>query len=204
MDRAATRAALIAFCLIAGTAAAPQPRDTESPRRVGFDEGWRFQKGDTAGAERVDFNDDEWRRLDLPHDWAIEGPFDEKFGPPRGALPFYGVAWYRKHFVLAPAAGRFYSVEFDGAMSNARVFLNGHELGARPYGYIGFSFDLTPHLRAGSEGNVLVSRRGTLSPRVARQHWSGSRCALGHVRHDAASVGREGDGSHPHRDTEPE
>ena len=170
MDRASgNRAALIAFCIAVATSAAPQPHDVTPPRRVSFDNDWRFQKGDPAGAERIDFNDGDWRRLDVPHDWAIEGPFDEKFGPPRGALPFYGVAWYRKHFVIpAATAGRFYSVEFDGAMSNARVFLNGRELGVRPYGYIGFSFDLTPHLRSGPEGNVLAVR---LAPEDQSSRW---------------------------------
>jgi beta-galactosidase len=145
------------------------PLDVGTERRVSLDEDWRFQKGEAEGAERADFDDKAWRRLDLPHDWAIEGPFDRKYGPERGALPFFGVGWYRKHFTL-PASGRdrFYSIEFDGAMANARVWLNGHELGSRPYGYIGFSFDLTPHLRFGDDDNVLAVR---LAPKDLSSRW---------------------------------
>jgi beta-galactosidase len=105
----------------------------------------------------------------LPHDWAIEGPFDKKYNPNCGGLPFFGVAWYRKHFTLPAAVkGRYYSIEFDGAMSNARVFLNGKELGQRPYGYIGFSFDLNLLLKFGSEENVLAVR---LAPEDQSSRW---------------------------------
>src|SRR5512138_1086320 len=117
-------------------------------RRVSFDAGWRFLKADAPGADQPGFDDAAWRRLDLPHDWAIEGPFDPKYSPHNGALPYYGVGWYRKHFsVPASVRGKYLSVEFDGAMANSRIWLNGVEIGGRPYGYIGFSVDLTPHLR---------------------------------------------------------
>ena len=89
-------------------------------RRTSLNEGWRFHKGDAAGAEQPDFDDAGWRALDLPHDWAIEGPFDSKYNPETGGLPIYGTAWYRKHFTMpADGRGKFYSVEFDGAMSNS-------------------------------------------------------------------------------------
>jgi len=140
-----------------------------SARRLSLDRDWRFSRGEAPGAERPEFADAGWRLLDVPHDWAIEGPFDRQFGPHRGALPFHGVAWYRKHFDLPEAArGRFFSVEFDGAMAHARVWLNGHELGGRPYGYIGFSFDLTAHLRFGEETNVLAVR---LAPKDQSSRW---------------------------------
>ena len=104
-------------------------------RRSSFDENWKFLKGDAGGAEQPAFDDKGWRTLDLPHDWAIEGPFDVKFGPTTGGLPIFGTGWYRKHFsVPAAERGKFYSIEFDGAMSNSTVWLNGHELGGRPYG----------------------------------------------------------------------
>ena len=91
----------------------------------------------------AEFDDARWRVLDLPHDWAIEGPFDPAISPHQGALPYFGVAWYRKRFEVPESArGRYYSLEIDGAMSNATVFLNGRELGGRPYGYIGFAVDL--------------------------------------------------------------
>src|SRR5512134_1566447 len=96
-----------AFMVCAATAAAQVPGPAE--RRISIDAGWRFSKGDPAGAERPDFADASWRLLDVPHDWAIEGPFDPKISPHQGSLPFFGVAWYRKHFdVPAAAKGRHY------------------------------------------------------------------------------------------------
>jgi beta-galactosidase len=142
---------------------------TFGERRLSFNEGWRFFKGEAASAEQVEFADSAWRALDLPHDWAIEGPFDRKYNPHCGGLPFYGVGWYRKRFTLPETArGKYYSIEFDGAMSNSRVWLNGRELGGRPYGYIGFAFDLTPHLRFGKQVNVLAVR---LAPEDASSRW---------------------------------
>ena len=138
-------------------------------RHISFNEGWRFLKGEAEGAEKPDFADSAWRTLDLPHDWAIEGPFDPKISPHSGALPFFGVGWYRRHFNLAESArGRYFAIEFDGAMANSRVWLNGQELGGRPYGYIGFSFDLTPFLRFGSQENILAVR---LAPEDQSSRW---------------------------------
>jgi beta-galactosidase len=141
----------------------------QSRDRAGFDAAWKFFKGDPAGAERADFDDSSWRILDIPHDWAIEGAFDPKYNPHTGGLDIAGVGWYRKHFRV-PATGRrrHYAIEFDGAMANARVFLNGRELGERPYGYIGFSFDLTPHLRLGEGDNVVAVR---LAPEEDSSRW---------------------------------
>ena len=171
------RSVWVAVCLaVAGLAdqQAQTPRSgaqtiaVGSERRVGLNEDWRFFKGDATGAERPDFDDSSWRALDIPHDWAIEGPFDRKFSPHQGALPYHGVGWYRKAFVLAvETRGRRVAVEFDGAMSNSRVWINGTALGGRPYGYIGFSFDLTPHLKY-DEPNVLAVR---LAPEDESSRW---------------------------------
>jgi beta-galactosidase len=151
-------------------------------RRVSFDHDWRFQKGELPGAAAAGFDDARWRRLDLPHDWAIEGPFDAKISPHVGSLPAYGIAWYRKRFVVpADAKGRFFSIELDGAMSNATVYLNGKELGGRPYGYIGFSFDLTPHLVYGGE-NVIAVR---LAPEPESSRWYPGAGLYRHVWIDA-------------------
>ena len=137
-------------------------------RRTSFNQDWKFFKGEAPGAEKSGFDDKAWRSLDLPHDWAIEGPFAQEHGPHQGALPYYGTGWYRKQFkVPADGAGRCYAIEFDGAMSNARVWLNGAELGGRPYGYIGFGFDLTPHLEFGKE-NVIAVR---LTPEKDSSRW---------------------------------
>jgi beta-galactosidase len=119
---------------------APRTRDS-------FDLAWKFQRGDYPGAQEPGFSDAGWRSLDLPHDWSIEGPYsaDEKA---QGSLPT-GIAWYRKRFrAPAPAAGRTVTLEFDGVYQNSEVWINGHYLGKRPYGYISFCYDLTPHLLA--------------------------------------------------------
>ena len=144
--------------------AVPSPRE-----RRPFNDGWRFFKGEATGAERPEFRDAQWTELRLPHDWAIEGPFDSHINPHTGALPFFGTGWYRKAFTI-PESGRerFYTIEFDGAMSNSRVWLNGQDLGGRPYGYIGFTFDLTPHLQFGGRPNVLAVR---LMPEERSSRW---------------------------------
>jgi beta-galactosidase len=138
-------------------------------RRQSFNEGWRFWKGDAPGAEAASFRDADWRVVRLPHDWAIEGPFDSKFNPHTGGLPISGTGWYRKSFTVPDSLkGKLLTVEFDGVMANARVWLNGKEIGARPYGYIGFSVDLTPHLHFGAEPNVLAVR---VSPEDRSSRW---------------------------------
>src|SRR6516225_4330612 len=98
---------------------------------VDFDSDWRFFKGEPAPG----FDDSTWRTVRVPHDWSIEGPFDEKnlTGQGGGFLPA-GVGWYRKHFT-APANRRVF-IEFDGVMANSEVSINGRLLGKRPYGYV--------------------------------------------------------------------
>jgi beta-galactosidase len=161
------RAAGLILLAVATVAAASEVRFGDE-RRIAFNDGWRFTKGDAAGADQPGFSDSAWRSLDLPHDWAIEGPFDSKYDARCGGLPFYGIAWYRKRFTLpATVKGRYLSIEFDGVMSNSRVWLNGKELGSRPYGYIGFAFDLTGALRYGDE-NVLAVR---VAPEDRSSRW---------------------------------
>jgi beta-galactosidase len=138
------------------------------PARVtnAFDSDWRFLKGDAPGAERPEFDDAAWRRLDVPHDWSIEGPFDEKnpTGRDGGYLPA-GVGWYRKHFnVPAADSKRRVFVEFDGVMANSDVWINGRHLGRRPYGYIGFRYELTEHLSFGKENVIAVRADNTGQP----------------------------------------
>ena len=138
-------------------------------RRVSFDANWRFYKGEAQGAEQPNFDDSHWKLLRLPHDWAIEGPFDPSLNPSTGALPVSGVGWYRKSFLLPESAqDRTFTVVFDGAMSNSTVWLNGEELGGRPYGYSSFFFNLTPHLHFGSQTNVLAVR---LAPEPDSSRW---------------------------------
>ncbi len=125
-----------------------------------FDHAWRFHLGDVAGAQETAFADAAWRALDLPHDWSIEGEFSEQnpAGVGGGALPG-GVGWYRKTFsVPAADSGRLVFVEFDGVYRNSEVWINGQYLGKRPYGYSSFRYELTPHLRYGTERNVIAVR----------------------------------------------
>jgi beta-galactosidase len=151
--------------------AAPRPPVPPPPavdrERASFDRDWRFFLGDPMGVVRPDFDDSAWRLLDVPHDWAIEGDFDPRFDPHTGGLDVAGVGWYRKHFKLTPGDRRV-AIEFDGVMANAHVFLNGHELGSRPYGYIGFGFDLTPYLNRGQGDNVLAVR---VAPEDKASRW---------------------------------
>ena len=104
------------------------------------------------------FADQTWRKLNLPHDWGIEGPFDPKLPGETGKLPWMGIGWYRKTFAL-PAAdtGRKISLEIDGAMSYAMVWCNGKFVGGWPYGYSSFRLDLTSYLKPGAD-NLLVVR----------------------------------------------
>jgi len=140
-------------------AAAPVAVPVSTERRINFDDGWRFLKADAEGAQQPNFDDTAWREVQLPHDWAIEGPFDAKYGSSTGGLPVSGTGWYRKTFTLPESArGREFTIMFDGAMSNAHVWLNGQELGSRPYGYSSFFFDITARLRFGSAANVLAVR----------------------------------------------
>jgi beta-galactosidase len=125
-----------------------------------FDAGWRFLKADASGAEQNQFDDSAWRQLDVPHDWSIEGPFEEtnKSGTAGAFLP-NGVGWYRKHFTLPENdSARRVSIEFDGVMANSDVWINGFHLGKRPFGYASFGYDLTGHLNFGGKENVLSVR----------------------------------------------
>lgn len=104
------------------------------------------------------FDDSGWRGLNLPHDWGIEGPFAQENPGETGKLPWWGIAWYRKHFALpASDAGRRIYLDIDGAMSHATVWLNGQFVGGWPYGYASFRLDLTPYVQAGAD-NVLAIR----------------------------------------------
>ena len=105
-----------------------------------------------------DFNDKGWRTLDLPHDWAIEGDFNEHnpSGTGGGALPG-GIGWYRKSFKISGQQNDYvFSIEFDGVYMNSSVYINGHLLGTRPYGYISFSYDLTPYLNWDGDNVIAV------------------------------------------------
>ena len=134
--------------IIAPTVSLIQAKDS---RAVSFNSDWEFKLGNDTIAGK-------WRQLNLPHDWAIEGDFSESnpSGTGGGALPG-GIGWYKKNFFV-PESDRSKKtfIDFDGAYMNATVWINGHELGTRPYGYSSFSYDLSPYLEYGKWNEVLV------------------------------------------------
>jgi beta-galactosidase len=149
---------LYTLCLVlftAGFASAQNVRKTES-----FNTGWKFFLGDDAAASQVRFDDNRWRKLDLPHDWSIEGKFDSKNPTTQaeGGLPA-GIGWYRKSFII-PVSSKTKTIliDFDGVFHNSEVWINGHYLGKRPNGYISFMYDLTPYLKFGAQQNVVAVR----------------------------------------------
>lgn len=131
---------------------------TAQRQRLAMDPGWRFILGDPAGADRPDFDDRQWRRLDLPHDWSIEGtPREDAPAGGRGGFFPTGTGWYRKTFRLPAASlSRRALLEFDGVHMNSDVWINGVPLGRRPYGYVSFAYDISAHLRPGD--NVVAVR----------------------------------------------
>jgi beta-galactosidase len=158
LGQAVGAAALASALEPAGAAMAQtQPAGENSAPRIreSFDFGWKFFKGDAPGAQQPDFSDAPWRTLDLPHDWSIEGPFSQT-EPAQASLPA-GIGWYRKRFRLPESyRGRTVVIEFGGIYENSEVWINGQYLGKRPYGYIPFSYDLTPHLNFGRDNVIAV------------------------------------------------
>lgn len=133
---------------VASTVSLMQAKDS---RAISFNADWQFKLGkDTTGGS--------WRTLNLPHDWAIEGDFSESnpSGTGGGALPG-GIGWYKKSFNVSQTdKGKNLFIDFDGAYMNSTVWINGHELGTRPYGYSSFSYNLTPYIKFGKENTILV------------------------------------------------
>jgi len=114
-----------------------------------FTDGWKFYKGEAADAQRMNFNDNNWRNVELPHDWSIEGPFSKEWASGTGYLPG-GIGWYRKTFNQADlSASDKTFIYFDGVYKNSEVWINEHYLGKRPNGFIPFQYELTPYLRKG-------------------------------------------------------
>ena len=126
--------------------------------RQSFDKDWLFVLADSAGMQKSEYADGHWRSLNLPHDWAIEGDFapSNPSGASGGALPG-GIGWYRKHFSVNPREkyDRF-TITFDGVYMNSTVYINGHKLGTRPYGYSTFEYDLTPYINRKGDNVIAV------------------------------------------------
>lgn len=148
-----------------------------------FDHDWRFLKADAPGAEKPNFDDTAWRTLNVPHDWSIKGPYDQNNPTRRGGgyLPA-GISWYRKQFTLpTDYAQRRIFIDFDGVMANSDVWINGHHLGKRPYGYVSFRYDLTGHLNFGQDKpNILAVRTDTTLQPASR--WYTGQGIYRHVR----------------------
>ncbi len=127
----------------------------QARQRQNFDADWLFILGDSAQMSQTGYNDNHWRRLNVPHDWAIEGDFymGHPSGAGGGALPG-GIGWYRKHFSLDKIEKVY--LEFDGVYMNSTVYVNGQQVGFRPYGYSSFEYDITPYVKAGE--NVVAVR----------------------------------------------
>jgi len=123
-----------------------------------FNQNWNFKLGDHPTAIQPDFNTADWRTLQLPHDWSIEGAFN-KDNPTKQAQAFLpaGKGWYRKTFTVPTDwANKTVSIEFDGVFKNSEVFINGHSLGMRPNGYISFTYELSQYLHFGKENIIAV------------------------------------------------
>ncbi len=119
-----------------------------------FNEGWEFQLGELELEEAQSTEQGGWRSVAIPHDWSIAGPFSPEWASGTGFLPG-GVAWYKKAFSLDNYnENTQYSIYFDGVYKNSEVWINGHYLGKRPFGFIPFQYDLTPHLKP--EDNELL------------------------------------------------
>lgn len=144
---------------------------------VTLEKGWKFTREDNPQSKEAVYDDSNWESVRVPHDWAIYGPFDksndihhmaivqdgqtsaiEHYGR-TGGLPFTGAGWYRIKFTIPEFSdSKRVTVKFDGAMSNARVYVNGKEAGFWPYGYNTFYFDITDLLNDNGRDNTLAVR----------------------------------------------
>jgi beta-galactosidase len=160
--------ALVFICLYLRVTAQEDQRSRET-----FNEGWKFIKFQNASDEASSVqrepenlqlpsaDDSKWSAVDLPHDWAIEGPFNDSLENNTGLLPWKAIGWYRKHFRIDDKeAGKRFYIDIDGAMANSKVWLNGKYVGGWPYGYTSYRLDLTPFINTAGE-NIIAIRLDT-------------------------------------------
>ncbi|AOS44585.1 Beta-galactosidase [Lacunisphaera limnophila] len=184
----------IATCLLFALALASMQAEPAAPPRekIRLDAGWRFALGHASdpardfghgtgyfsylaktgfgdGPASIAFDDRGWRQIDLPHDWAVELPFDRRgkashgYRPIGAAFPETSVGWYRRTFPIAASdLGRRISLEFDGIYRNARVFVNGFLVGEEPSGYLGTSYDVSEYLNYGGDNVIAVRADATI------------------------------------------
>jgi beta-galactosidase len=130
---------------------------TTNPRKIiPFDEGWRFWLGDDQSVKQVNFDDSKWQTFNLPHDWSIEGAVNTA-GDKNSGYFIHGIGWYRKSFP-SPDTLKKVVIEFDAVYMNSEVWINGQFLGQRPYGFIGFRYDITEFLKKDGSQNVIAVR----------------------------------------------
>ncbi len=170
------RKAILAIVLLSA-AAAVQAAVNNGRTETTLNDGWKFRYGDVEGAQDTTFNDQDWEPVTVPHDWAIYGPFGsgndaqtvaivqngERTASPKtgrtGGLPYTGTGWYRLRLdVPGFSPGKTVSLLFDGAMSQAEVYVNGHKACYWPYGYNAFHCDITKFLNSDGKDNILAVR----------------------------------------------
>ena len=133
---------------------------------VDFNNGWKFYLGDDSLAKNTNYNDSKWRTVNLPHDWSIESNFISTAPATNqgGSLPG-GIGWYHKKLIVpAESENKITTIVFDGVYKNSEVWINGHYLGKRPYGYVSFSYDLTSYLNVGKWNIIAVKVDNSLQP----------------------------------------
>lgn len=157
-----------------------------------FNLDWKFHLGDVPNAKAATFDDSDWRKLDLPHDYQIEQQWDKHAGSMRGYKPL-GTGWYRKTFKAAPAwKGKRVLLDFEGIMYLGDVWLNGRKIGSTEYGYLGFDADITGLLDYNKE-NVVAVRASTSKPRASRWYTGGGLYRDVHlIIKDSVAVARHG------------
>lgn len=143
---------------------------------IPFDTNWKFIKADIKDAKNEIYNDAAWLSLNLPHDWSIEGKYDRVNGSGRGGgFVETGIGWYRKSFSLTDVTTQNkVFLEFDGVMMNSDVYINGHHLGKRPYGYSSFQYELTPYLHLEKKAVNVIAVKADNSLQPASRWYTGS------------------------------
>jgi beta-galactosidase len=123
---------------------------------ININQDWTFSRGDHPEAAQPEFNDSRWRRLNLPHDWSVEGPYSPDLASCTGYLPG-GIGWYRKTLTIPEAMkDKKVYIYFEGVYRDGGVYINGTSLGMRPNGYISYMYELTPYIRYGMDNVVSV------------------------------------------------
>lgn len=122
-----------------------------------FNNNWKFTKGNPENAQSTNFDDSSWEKVNLPHDWAIKGPFNEQENGSTGKLPWRGEGWYRNTFTLSSEdQGKVVYIKFDGVMSSPQIFVNGKLAGKWDYGYSSFYLDISDFVKYGQENGIAV------------------------------------------------